>query len=91
MLRSLFILAWKRETEISVTLMSASWPLPTLMNYLSLMLITWTILMFCKVTLSKTIKSSSGLSKSKISIGWPSYYNTFLGSLSLSVIIVPSE
>ena len=55
------------------------------------MLITWTILIFCKVTLSRTIKSSSGLSKSKISIGYPSYYYNFFDNFSLSVNIVPSE
>jgi len=73
----LLIFAWNLDTEISVTRMSVSWPLPTLINYLSFILITWTIRIFYNVTLSRTIKSCSGLSKSKISIGLPIFFICF--------------
>lgn len=86
----ILILAWNLETDISVTLISASWPLPTLMNCLSYIFITWTIRMFCKVTLSITIKFVSGFSYSRISIGGPSFLICLADNLHLSETLVPS-
>ena len=54
------------------------------------MLITWTILMFCRVTLSTTMKSASGRSYSRISIGCPNFAICFLDNLVSSVSMVPS-
>ena len=68
--------------------MSASWPRPTLINDLSDIFITWIILIFYKVTLSKTINSFSGFSNSKISL-YPGFFRSesnlelTLGSLIL--------
>ena len=46
--------------------------------------------MFYKVTLSTTMKSDSGLSYSKISIGYPNLDIYFLFNFVFSVRIVPS-
>lgn len=60
------------------------------MNYLSLIFMTWTIRIFCNVTLSITIKSLSGLSYSRISIGLPIFLIYFEVKPTLSDTLVPS-